>query len=506
MDEHLLISAQFYQDSWLKLVEAIASLIDEDSEFVFDALDGKSDTLTTNGTNHHQDINYREEPAAFFFVLFGIAFEALASRTTGDEVAASTRKLEILRALKKILQPAIAGTAIYQEVIFSETMDLLDRMVLMEGADIQSVIVEIARNLCLVHPSSRAGQDRSQDDENLSDDIDQLFELTRIIVLTLAGLIPGLAESNRPTRTEVTDEGVALTRLALESLVDVAEVFPSVIKGDLHASIFHLFTTILATASLQATVVPQALPIFRRFVASIVPDARSDTRRLIRTTLGRFLIILKNAQKRESEASLPCEKNTILAGTILLTTAHNAFESNDANISSFVQEVVEATTNPTTTRMAAGCARSLLLIPGKVTSAKFAIVAQLLPRLITVLLVDAKSEEELEGVAETKTVIVQSIVTFATTTDNRAAAYAIVVSTLLARASKEGETLARETAARLLELASADQMAFRTVVMRLGSEQRTFMEKILREGQGAKQQTVRTEEKGEPTIALKMDF
>lgn len=33
-------------------------------------------------------------------------------------------------------------------------------------------------------------------DENLSEDIDQLFELTKIMVLVLSGLVPGLEESN----------------------------------------------------------------------------------------------------------------------------------------------------------------------------------------------------------------------------------------------------------------------------------------------------------------------
>ena len=33
-------------------------------------------------------------------------------------------------------------------------------------------------------------------DDNLSEDIDQLFELTKIIVLVLSGLVPGLEESN----------------------------------------------------------------------------------------------------------------------------------------------------------------------------------------------------------------------------------------------------------------------------------------------------------------------
>jgi hypothetical protein len=94
---------------------------------------------------------------AFFFVLFGLAFEALVGRS-GDSQTSKAQILEILQALKKILRPSVSGQAIYQEVVFSETMDMLDRLVLTEALNVQAVIVEIARNLCLGHPSARKGQ------------------------------------------------------------------------------------------------------------------------------------------------------------------------------------------------------------------------------------------------------------------------------------------------------------------------------------------------------------
>jgi HEAT repeat-containing protein 5 len=183
----------FYQRSWLKLVEAIASLIDEDSEFVFDALDGKMDISETNGTKPNPAIiPYRNEPVAFFFVLFGLTFEALVSRSD-ESHRGKSQALEILIALKKILKPSVTGHAIYQEVVFSETMDMFDRLVQTESLNVQSVLVEIARNLCLEHPSARKGP-VPREEENLSDDIEQLFELTRIIILVIAGLVPNLTE------------------------------------------------------------------------------------------------------------------------------------------------------------------------------------------------------------------------------------------------------------------------------------------------------------------------
>jgi hypothetical protein len=494
---------KFYQDSWLSLVDAIASLIDEDSEFVFDALDGKTQADIDNGVNvsRGSDINYREEPVAFFFVLFGLAFEALASKPGADSATARAQKLEILQALKRILRPSISGNAIYQEVIFNETMDLLDRMILTEPSNVQTVIVEIARNLCVGHPSSRQGM---SSDDHLSDDIDQLFELTRIIVLVLANIVPGLAESPRPVRADISDEAVTLARLSLDALVDASEVFPSIIRADLHACIFQIFVTIMGTAACQAILIPKALPIFRRFISGVGTDPSEDTKKQIRSTLSRFLMILKNAQKREFEASLPCEKNTILAGTMLITSANAAFEAHDPLLLRFVTELTECLDNPMTTKMAAGCVRTLLVVPIH-GAAHSAILSRLLPRLITFL----TTPSDLEGIEQSRTIIAQSLTTSLSSfpTPKKLAGFALLIPTLLARAEKEdSETVQKETAARLMELAGNDAGAFRSVVLRLSGEQKTLMEKIIKGSQGPKQEVREEVEEKEPTIALKMNF
>jgi hypothetical protein len=337
---------KFYQDSWLKLVDAIASLIEQDSEFVFDALDGKeSQGPATNGNHKGADINYRDEPVAFFFVLFGIAFEALAAKPgQADSLATSEQTLEILRALKKILHPSVSGHAIYREAIFSETMDLLDRLVLTEGLDVQGVIVEIARALCVAHPAARRREE--PDNGELSEDIEQLFELTRIIVLVLSGLLPNLTEANQQVRHQMTEEAILLVRTSLNALVDAAEVFPSIIKTDLHACIIHIFSTILATPSCQEVVVPQSLATLKRFFATMsrtkrTSDGISPTDVQFQGCLRRFLSIYLNAQKREAATSLACVKNCLMAITILFTGGDNQLSAGDPLVGRFLEEVVD---------------------------------------------------------------------------------------------------------------------------------------------------------------------
>ncbi|KAH9832713.1 HEAT repeat protein [Teratosphaeria destructans] len=510
----------FYQDSWLSLVDAIASLIDEDSEFVFDALDnkhasttgageGESESSPPNGVHgvarKNTGINYREEPVAFFFVLFGLAFESLAVRSADDSVVTTQRNTDILQALKKILRPSVSGNAVYQEVVFSETVDLLSRMVLTESLGVQALVVDIARNLCIVHPSSRQGLQTPVNGEALSDDIEQLFELTRIIVLVLGNLIPGLADSPAasPARLESSEETISLVRTSLQALVDVSDVFPSIIKTDLDASILHVFVTILGTAACQASVVPQSLPIFRRFIVSIAETdhPRQETSAQLRNALSRMLIILKNAQKRESDASLPCERNCLLAITVLLSAAPQTFTPTDPLLARFISELADSLSGPKTSRVAAGCLRTLLL-------AHIA-PAALLAHAITFVL----HPVDLDGVTETRPLMAQTLTAFAAklagNPDQHAATVALVLNVLLDRAAKEGEGVYAETAGRVLELVG-EGAVFRSVVAGFGAERKALMERVLRSaGGGSRGGGVGkgdAEGEREPRIALRLDF
>lgn len=487
---------KFYQASWLSLVDAIASLIDEDSEFVFAALDDKQADAEDGIIRKQTGINYREEPVAFFFVLYGLAFESLAVRAGDDDVLTRQRNLDILEALKKILRPSVSGNAVYQEVVFAETMDLLDRMILTESLGMQAVIVEIARNLCLVHPSSRQGMQTPINGEALSDDIEQLFELTRIIILVLAGLIPGLADTPVSTQIESSEEATALVRGSLQALVDVSEVFPSIIKTDLHASILHIFVTILGTGACQSVVVPQSLPIFRRFVASIAEDERSDTRQQVQNALKCMLAILRNAQKRETQASLPCEKNTLLAISVLLSAAQPFFEPHDPLVLRFLGELKECLGSPMTSKVAAGCYRTLMLqeVSPRVT---FSHAVRFL-----------MDPPDLEGMEETKMVVAQTCTTYTSKlpTGQKPAAVVLLVNTLLKCASKDGPTSHPGIAARLLELAATDNATFRTLVGSMTGEQKGLLEQILKSQAGNRGVRQDLSEEKEPTIALKMNF
>lgn len=524
---------QFYQDTWLNLVDAIAGLVEKDIDFVFDALDGKLqpaeeaeeaeegktgdsavDLPNGEGKGKGHDINYREEPVAFFFVLFGLAFESLV-----DQATLTSQRLEILQALKRILRPVISGNAIYQDAIFSETMDTFDRLVLTESTPIQTVIVEIAQNLSLDHPAAKSDQERS---DHLSDDIEQLFELTRSIILVLAGMLPNLRESTPMARFNVSsDDALALIRLALRSLVDVASVFPSIIRNDLHACILHIFSTILATGICQAEVVPQALPVFRQFIHGIthVPELPEDMDVVafqMRGCLTRFLTILTIAQRRESDSSVPCAKNTLLAITFLLTAGGHVLPPQDPILTRVLDELLDCLQDVGLANVAASCLRSILLKPSPRCTTDDVIARYSIPRLIAFLVGCPTDSGDIPSDPEnSRTVISRTLVACVTNATFPPSAVptaaSLVMSALLARAQREGQAAHKESAGHLLELAKADQVIFRTLVANMNAEQKSFLEEVLRSagvGAGAAKagEAMDSQQQAAPSIALRMDF
>lgn len=519
----------------MKLVDAIASLIDQDSNFVFDALDGKTDEAELNGSgNRKSNINYRDEPVAFFFVLFGICIEALATRPGNDSSNSESQTLGILSALKKILRPSVAGNAIFQDAVFSETIELFDRLALTEGLDVQLIIVDIARNLCLTHPSAK---DDEEDGDHLNEDIEQLFELTRIIVIVLANVLPNLAEHTSATRPQLPEEAVSLIQVSLEALVDASHIFPSIIKTDLYASILHVFSTILGTGACQSIVVPQALPILHRFLQSIEPTSPSSELSSSTTSsqlLGlhnNVLSILATAQRRESDSALKCAQNSLLAITILLTTSSRCFPLFHPLLIKALDAMLDCLQDLGLAKVAAGCLRSVFLVQPRSPQDE-AIARYLFPRLVHFILSSAESDPE-----NVRSLIANALVAFAISlsssspalsfsssiTDEAqspqqyksnarmAAALSILIPTLLSRAAADGKVVIRETAQQLLQLAAADQTAFKGAVASMDTAKKGFMEAVLREGgaglaEGDRSRGDGRDGSGEPTIALKMSF
>lgn len=138
------------------------------------------------------------------------------------------------------------------------------------------------------------------------------------------------------------------------------------------------------------------------------------------------------------------------------------------------------------------------------TSADQSIVRYTLPRLLTFLITTSAEDPE-----NARTLVAHALTAFTLSLpdDKKGVAMSLFVPALLVRASGDGELVYKETSTRLLELAGANQLAFKGVVSGMPAGQKVLLEEVLRSGGGGNSKRNVDEGDGrEPTIALRMDF
>ena len=109
------------------------------------ALDG-GDPLTTEAPATNGD-TVVEHPATFFFVIFGLVFEALAISTPDMGVQNTRTTVVALKALKCLVQNQYAGNAFRDVPIFEELVNMFYRMALTEPVTVQIHLVETLASL-----------------------------------------------------------------------------------------------------------------------------------------------------------------------------------------------------------------------------------------------------------------------------------------------------------------------------------------------------------------------
>lgn len=119
--------------------------------FVLAAIDGRepTDGMSADHTKT------REDPATFFFVLFGLSYEALATSSAESAAggALSTRQTSIiaLQALKYLVHSEYSGASFLQTPAFQELISLCYRIAMTEPPSVQVRLVEMVAELASSH-------------------------------------------------------------------------------------------------------------------------------------------------------------------------------------------------------------------------------------------------------------------------------------------------------------------------------------------------------------------
>jgi hypothetical protein len=109
---------------------------------IYAAMSGQELSTSVKPSNFSK----REEPTAFFFVIFGLVYEALATSSTESTSGASARQALVvaaLQALKSLVRPEYSGKAFRDPTIFDEFISLCYRIAMTETAKIQVHLLDM---------------------------------------------------------------------------------------------------------------------------------------------------------------------------------------------------------------------------------------------------------------------------------------------------------------------------------------------------------------------------
>lgn len=115
------------------------------------AMDGQ-ENIAANGSTAR-----REDPTAFFFIIFGLIYEALANSTADSTLATSSRQSGViagLQALKCLVRPEYSGKVLFEPVTFEEFISLCYRMTMTEPAAVIVHLIPMVAALVASAPPS----------------------------------------------------------------------------------------------------------------------------------------------------------------------------------------------------------------------------------------------------------------------------------------------------------------------------------------------------------------
>ncbi|THG96188.1 hypothetical protein EW026_g5595, partial [Hermanssonia centrifuga] len=136
----------YYRDSWSITLQAVTSAMESGDPAIRVAMDG-GDPTSTDSEPTLNGGTASEHTTAFFFVIFGLVFEALVTSTPDTGTQNVRTSIVALKALNCLVQNKYAGDAFCDLTIFEEVVNLCYRMALTEPIAVQTYLVDTLASL-----------------------------------------------------------------------------------------------------------------------------------------------------------------------------------------------------------------------------------------------------------------------------------------------------------------------------------------------------------------------
>lgn len=309
-----------YLRAWPQMLKAVAVLMDITHPAIIKGMDsvGRSaDSVSNSDTATNAVSAFRSDPCEFFFGLYGLAFEALATSSGASGSTAEADMLTALHAARSLCDPSYAGAALLQEPVFMELCNLCQRLVMTEGPRVQSAVMDLVATVALRYnqrlldgcgaETAAAGVLASVTEES------KLSHLLRIVVLAIT------YSRHQPGPTQ---ERVALLRTALTAFGSMSDLYPTTVAEDFCAVAWFLHSELLRDEQIDGEVASGVLATLRDLCERSNRVRRPGSDVITRALHGFMSLAVNHVQdlrSRSGQAANSKTRSCLVALTVVLT-------------------------------------------------------------------------------------------------------------------------------------------------------------------------------------------
>ncbi|KAG7911534.1 hypothetical protein KL906_000855 [Ogataea polymorpha] len=291
-----------YEQCWVDFVEVIGVIANENSAHL-------NELLRDDGSN-------------FFLVLFGQCIEHLIKVSSKTKQAMTAHDFRVLEALAGILKLKSGLQLVFDDSIFVEFIDLLDRLVMISDPSFKLKILELASG---VFESYFKTSSNAKSPEELHSDVDKLFELLRINMLAIVQVLPFIRdrELGRTPLKAIESHDLILLKKAFDLSLNMIAYLPEVIQLDLLTCFLFAFTLVYELNN--SDIIAILLPTLKRVISSLAHiDSRNSTTSRFFQSIWKHLNV--------------SNKNSILTVFIVITTTEELHltEEEAGKVSEFI--------------------------------------------------------------------------------------------------------------------------------------------------------------------------
>ncbi|GAA6032931.1 hypothetical protein JCM8097_000054 [Rhodosporidiobolus ruineniae] len=310
----------FYERAWPQMLHAVATLLKASDSNMLRAMDGLDAASPLPSPT-------RGDPALFFWVLFGLAFEALCTAAPGSGLNSSSLQSIALEALVGLLRPDVSGQVLKtDEGVFDEVANLCYRLAITEGPAIKVRVAEIAVGLARLFikdvPVGAAGTNGASLDGDAARNDPHLSQCLRLATTVLRESIPATMSTAKPTAVTLQTH-VEHVKAIFTLFSDLADVFPNPLREELSAIAFHFYSLLLKDEKAEVDLAGPTLSVLKlltdRGLASS-SGASSVLPKVINGMLSACMLNIDEVRLRKSASAVLKTKNNLLATVLLLTS------------------------------------------------------------------------------------------------------------------------------------------------------------------------------------------